>query len=176
MSTPRVTLTECCDLIAQLEPRLGRPSYWSVRTLDDVVGVVDSARVVLNDRRTTRLFDPLDVMLVRLWWRISHDSLQPQWVPGAVIAQHRAELREVFRRRLDRALALRGLRAQVLPLDAAAQAPGEWYRLDDVPVGVVEAMRAIRAAKPEVWTGCKLARVRDVDTVPSSQAALCGVM
>lgn len=172
MSNLRITLIEACALVPALEPRVPAPSYWVARRLDDIVGAVDSARVVCNQRATTRLLDVYDVMLLRLWARISADTVQPAWVPGAVLAQHRPQLREVFRRRLDRVLVLRGMRAQIVSPQEVEALKGERYALADVPHGVVEAMRAVRGRQPRIWTGCTFARVGDVDTVPSSQAAL----
>lgn len=170
MSQPTVTFTEASALIRQLEPRCAPPSYWQIRDLDQVLGVIDPACVVMNDRVRNRLLDPLDVMLLRLWTRIGNTSCQPGWVAGAVIARHRDELRRIFRRGQARALVLRGLRSEIVHPEDANQPRGECYQLSDVPDGVAAAMRAVRAGVPLVWDGCRRTRPSNLTTVPSSSA------
>lgn len=132
------------------------------------MGAIDAARVMVAGEARTRLLDPLDVMVLRLWARMAADTVQPRWIPGAVLSHHRIDLRDVFRRHLDRVLVVRGLRSEIVSPDIAATARGEQYTLVDIPTGVLDAMREIRRAQPEVWTGCRRSKVQDVDTVLSS--------
>ena len=149
------------------------PTYWQLRALDLLSGAIDPGRALVGDAaRGTRLVDPLDLMMARLWVRMTAETCAPRWVPGAVLAHHRLELRHIFRRRLDRVLVVRGLRSEIVPSAAAAALRGETYALVDVGTGVVAAMRAVRTDKPEVWTGGKWSKVQDVETVPSSSVAV----
>lgn len=168
---PRITYAEASALIRQLEPRCEPPSYWQLRDLDLLLGVVDPACVVVNDRVRNRLLDPLDVMLLRLWTRISNTTMQPGWVAGAVLSRHRDVLRRALKRRQAVMLVLRGLRSALVSVDDAAPLDGEQYLLADLSAGVVEAMRAIRQQQPLVWNGSRKARPSELSTVPSSQAA-----
>lgn len=167
MSSPVVTAIEACAVVGVLEPRYAL-SYSSLRALDLVAGVVDPQRAVVAGQPRTRLLDPLDVSMLRLWVRVVSDSCQPRWVAGAVLSHHRIELRQVFRRGRDCVLVIRGLRSEIVTREAAAVMAGEKYPLGDVPVGVVEAMRDIRTQQPKVWTGCRRSFAADVETASLS--------
>jgi hypothetical protein len=140
-----LTLPEMATVISRLEQQ-----EVSVGQVRSVLLLDTRGRAITPQRHgETRLYTADDVAVVRLVLRLRAAGVSPT-VARVVAACLRPELGRSWR--LPRALAVAGLRGELLPLNAGRPTGTiAWVSLREVWAGIEAAIRTTRRTQPEVW-------------------------
>jgi hypothetical protein len=159
---PVCTREEAEAVFARVDPEL-KLTAWDFYTLP--IGVVAPGG-------RTRLFTTSDLALARLFGRLRKAEVLPTALARGVLTYLQDDLRRVVvsGERCKLVIAgggRRGFKASVVPASMRTDAPIT-VSLDGLMTGLDAAVRAVRAAAPDIWTG---QRLEDARTVSSSLAA-----